>query len=153
MVFTVGQLLLDTSVATTVSMITVFNPVFICVVFLQISVLGKLGFTVGTFELEFVVVRSYVADAVAFLGKFLITNFALIGFLATVCLVVFADMTPLSRSKPARSIRTLVNISVTDGLFWNRYFLLSRGIHVNRTVRAGPIISMLLVLEPIGSGP
>ena len=134
-------------------MITVFNPVFICVVFLQISVLRKLGFTVGTFELEFVVVRSYVADAVAFLGKFLITNFALIGFLATVCLVMFADMTPLSRSKLARSIRTFVNISITNGLFWNRYFLLSRGIHVNRIVRAGPIISMLLVLEPIGSGP
>ena len=96
MVFTVGQLLLDTSVATTVSMITVFNSVFICVVFLQISVLGKLGITVGTFELEFVVVRSYVTDAVAFLGKFLITNFALKGFLATVCLVMIADMIPFS---------------------------------------------------------
>ena len=83
MIVTVRQLLLGTFI----SFITVLNAMFRCVVFLQISILSKFRITVRTFELEFVVMSSDMTNTIAFLRKFLIAQFALIGFLATVCRV------------------------------------------------------------------
>ena len=75
MIVTVRQLLLGTFV----SFITVLNAMFRCVVFLQISILSKFWITVRTFELEFVVMSSDMTNTIAFLRKFLIAQFALIG--------------------------------------------------------------------------
>ena len=89
------QLHLGTLVAT-VSVRTVYNPVFSCVVFLQIPSISKLGITVGAFELETIIMGSNMIDACAFLRKFLIAELALERFLATVSLVMLTGMIPLS---------------------------------------------------------
>ena len=110
MIVTDWQLLMSTLVlGTTVSVRTVYNSMFGCVVFFQIPSISKLGITVGTFELETVIVSSNVIHACAFLRKFLITEFALERFLATVSLVMLAGMIPLSRRKTARGFRAFVN--------------------------------------------
>ena len=64
-----------------------------------------------TFVLQIIVVGSNMIHATELLRKFLITKFALIGFLATVCLDMFASLTPASRSEITRVFRTLVNAS------------------------------------------
>ena len=97
MVVTGWQLLLGTLVSgTTVSVRAVYNAMFDCVVFLQIPSISKLGITVGTLELETVIVGADVIYASAPLRKFFVAEFALERFLATVSLVMLAGMIPLS---------------------------------------------------------
>jgi len=97
MVVTDWQLLLGTLVSgTTVSVRAVYNTMFGCVVFLQIPSISKLGITVGTLKLEFVIVGTDMIHASALLRKFLVAEFALERFLATVSLVMLAGMIPLS---------------------------------------------------------
>jgi len=80
----------------TVSVRTVYNPMFSCVVFLQIPSISKLGITVGAFELETIIVGSNMIYACTFLRKFLVAELALERFLATVSLVMLTGMIPLS---------------------------------------------------------
>ena len=125
LVVTALQLHLGTLVAT-VSVRTVYNSMFSCVVFLQIPSISKLGITVGAFELETIIVSSNVIYAWAFLWKFLVAELALERFLATVSLVMLTGSIPLSWWKPTVGLRTCVD---AIGIFWNLHFFLYERIH------------------------